>query len=57
MAERFYWLLAGLGARRLTHLLESEDGPWDCFAKLRNAPEAVSGRAISAAAILPGTEP
>lgn len=38
MAERFYWfLLAVLGAWRITHLLASEDGPWNLLARLRRA--------------------
>jgi hypothetical protein len=29
-------LIASLAAWRLTHLLWGEDGPWDCFVRLRN---------------------
>jgi hypothetical protein len=36
MAERFYWfVLAMLGTWRLAHLLSMEDGPWNCFVRLR----------------------
>jgi hypothetical protein len=36
MAERLYWfLLAVLGTWRLTHLLSTEAGPRNCFARLR----------------------
>jgi hypothetical protein len=36
MTERFYWFgLAVLGVWRITHLLSSEDGPWNLFARLR----------------------
>lgn len=32
----FYWLLlAMLGAWRMTHLLQAEDGPWELMARLR----------------------
>jgi hypothetical protein len=33
---RFYWLALGaLGAWRVTHLLATEDGPWDLVLRLR----------------------
>lgn len=33
---RFYWLILGvLAAWRITHLLNTEDGPWDLLVKLR----------------------
>ena len=35
---KFYWLILGiLAVWRITSLVGSEDGPWDFFAKLRNA--------------------
>jgi hypothetical protein len=35
--DHFYlFVVASLGVWRLTHLVSSEDGPWRCFARLRN---------------------
>jgi len=35
---RFYWLVLGtLAVWRITHLLASEDGPWDLVLRLRKA--------------------
>lgn len=37
MTEQLYWrLLAGLAVWRVTHLLSREDGPWNCFGRLRD---------------------
>ena len=34
----FYWLALGiLGVWRVTHMLASEDGPWDIWVRLRRA--------------------
>jgi hypothetical protein len=33
---RYYWFILGvLGAWRVTHLLQAEDGPWDVVIRLR----------------------
>ena len=35
---KFYWLVLGaLAVWRITHLLASEDGPWDLVLRLRKA--------------------
>ncbi len=40
VADRFYWFLLGsLGVWRITHALNSEDGPWNSFTRLRKALE------------------
>lgn len=41
---KYYWfLLAMLGAWRLTHLLVAEDGPWKAVAKLRRTTSGLVG--------------
>jgi|HubBroStandDraft_2_1064218.scaffolds.fasta_scaffold247966_2 hypothetical protein len=40
-------LIASLAAWRLTHLLWGEDGPWDCFVRLRKlAGSSIAGQVL-----------
>ena len=40
-------LIAALAVWRLTHLLWGEDGPWDCFVRLRKlAGSSIAGRIL-----------
>jgi hypothetical protein len=40
VAERFYlFALSALGVWRITHMVSSEAGPWDCFTRARRAVE------------------
>lgn len=44
MAHRLYLFgLAALGVWRITYMVSSEDGPWACFFRLRQAVDGRSG--------------
>jgi len=45
--ESFYaFAIASLGVWRITHLVSSEDGPWQAFARLRRIVERFSSPAL-----------